>query len=237
MNGCAIIDNIKGEYLTSKKDHSGNKDEVILKSTTNKISETNQKTFPANNSEFLQKNVDITKGTAIHQNSIEKKNEEKWLLDELNEKKNVPIKMERQLPVYGYVENVLLGPDNLKFKAKLDSGAKTSSLNALDIVEFERDGEQWVRFNMIDPSVGEKVELERKLENHVKIKQLGSESERRPVIMMEVQLGTIHIERKFSLTERNNFIYQVLLGRNFLNGVALIDVSRTFVANTSSDQE
>ncbi len=253
INGCTIIDNIKGEYLASKKNNSGNKNEVAQKSSPGNIGEANQKYTRTYKSKVLQHNISSVKSNVSLKNSNEEKlvidepnvssaksnvshknsNEEKLVIDEPKDEKKATFMNGRQLPVYGYVENVLLGPDNLKLKAKLDSGAKTSSLNALDIVEFERDGKQWVRFNMIDPSVGGKVEFEREIERHVKIKQHGAEGQRRPVIMMEVQLGTIHIEREFTLAGRNKFIYQVLLGRNFLNGVALIDVSQTFVASTS----
>ena len=135
-------------------------------------------------------------------------------------------------PVYGYVENVYLDSKRLKLKAKLDSGAKTSSLNALDVVKFERDGKNWIKFNMIDPETGEKTEFEKQIKRYVKIKQHETKNQRRPVVSMEVRLGNTHIEREFSLTSRDKFIYQVLLGRSFVNGIALIDVSRTFLASS-----
>ena len=136
------------------------------------------------------------------------------------------------IPVYGYVESVYLGSNKLKLKAKLDSGAKTSSLNALDVVKFERDGKDWIKFYMIDPETDEKIEFTKQIKRYVKIKQHETKNQRRPVVSMEVRLGNTHIEREFSLTSRDKFIYQVLLGRSFVNGVALIDVSRTFLASS-----
>lgn len=136
-----------------------------------------------------------------------------------------------ELPIFGYVEYILLGPNKLRINAKLDTGAKTSSLNALDIVDFERDGEKWVKFNMIDPTSKDKLPFESKVKRYAKIKQHSSENQKRPVIMMEVRLGDVYIKREFSLTDRTKFIYQVLLGRNFLNGVALIDSSKVHLSN------
>ena len=140
----------------------------------------------------------------------------------------------RKLPIYGYVENILLGPMELKLKAKLDSGAKVSSLGVVDMVEFERDGKKWIRFSLINPATGEKVEFEKKIEGYSKIKQHQGQSQRRPVILMDAKLGNNHVQRKFNLVKRKNFIYKVLLGRNFLDGLGLIDVSKTFQARTSS---
>ena len=136
-----------------------------------------------------------------------------------------------ELPIFGYVEYILLGPKKLIIKAKLDSGAKTSSLNALDILEFERDGKKWVKFNMIDPVSKEKLPFEKKIKRYAKVKQHNTESQKRPVIMMEARLGEVHIKREFSLTSRAQFLYQVLLGRNFLNGIAIVDPSKTYLSN------
>ena len=136
------------------------------------------------------------------------------------------------LPVYGFVEKVFIGPKKLKFKAKLDSGAGTSSIHAVDTVEFERDGKKWVRFYMENPRTGEKIEFERKLKRYARVKEHKGDFQRRPVVLMDVKLGQTYIEREFTLADRNNFLYPVLLGRNFLSGIALIDVSRTFLAKT-----
>ncbi|MDR4504133.1 MAG: RimK/LysX family protein [Candidatus Scalindua sp.] len=228
MSGCSLIDTIKGEFSASKKNDSDRKNETIQQNTTSTISSVDLEN--TRKSEILQ----VQENTSTGKSEVIKKSSDEVILvpAKLKDEQDAAIRQERQLPVYGYVENVLLGPGKLQLKAKLDSGAKTSSLNVLDLVEFERDGSQWVRFKMIDPSVNEEVEFERKIERHVKIKQYGAESERRPVIMMEVQLGTIHLERAFTLTKRSDFIYKVLIGRNVLNGFVLIDTSRTFTTNT-----
>jgi hypothetical protein len=44
----------------------------------------------------------------------------------------------------GYLENVQIMPSALELKAKLDTGADHSSLNASEIRIFNRDGKRWV---------------------------------------------------------------------------------------------
>src|SRR5690554_6574672 len=48
----------------------------------------------------------------------------------------------------GFVEWVVMKDTGLRMKARLDTGAKTSSLHATDVEEFEKDGEDWVRFRL-----------------------------------------------------------------------------------------
>ena len=50
--------------------------------------------------------------------------------------------------VAGWIENVSIFPGNFKIKAKLDTGARNSSLNARNMEEFYRDGDKWVRFKL-----------------------------------------------------------------------------------------
>ena len=237
LNGCAISNNVDEDKLVTMKDLD-----------TKKATPENERELPVYGSieidSVKEKNITLKKSSSNGNKINEEKIDEKKMetINEISnetsndsDNKNVTTKNERELPVYGYVEHILLGQSNLNLKAKLDSGSKTSSLTAIDIVEFERDGDEWVRFYMIDPATNEKIEFEKKIEGHVKIKQLSTESQRRPVVMMEVRLGTIHIKREFSVTSRNKSLYQVILGRNFMNGVILIDVSQTFLAIARSE--
>ena len=52
--------------------------------------------------------------------------------------------------VVGWVEYVTILPENIKIKAKLDTGARTSSLNAVNMVEFERGGD--TLYDLISPT-------------------------------------------------------------------------------------
>jgi len=51
--------------------------------------------------------------------------------------------------IAGWVEKVRIDNYDFKVKAKLDTGARTSSIHARDIKSFKKDGVRWVRFTLI----------------------------------------------------------------------------------------
>ncbi len=141
--------------------------------------------------------------------------------------------------VLGGVERVFLDPPGLFFDARIDTGAKTSSLNALDMVEFERDGKPYIKFNIIHPGTGENTELTRQIRRYVRIKEHMNESQRRPIVRLRVKLANIDERVDFTLVDRRKFSQQVLIGRNLLQDLAIVDVSKKFTARSAdtSDHE
>jgi hypothetical protein len=137
--------------------------------------------------------------------------------------------------VVGWVENARIEPDGLLVKAKVDSGAKTSSLNCSCRQFFEKNGERWVRFGVTN-SKGEVTRLERKVERMATIKRHFGESQERPVIKLGVCLGKIFREVEVNLVDRSGFNYQMLIGRSFLEGEFLIDPDKTYLAKPSCRQ-
>ena len=134
--------------------------------------------------------------------------------------------------VLGGIEKVFLDPPGLFFKARIDTGAKTSSLNALDMVEFERDGKPFIKFNVIHPDTGEKTQLTRRIRRYVRIKEHMNESHRRPIVRFSVKLANIDEQIDFTLIDRSKFSQQVLIGRNLLQDLAIVDVSKKFTAQS-----
>ncbi len=140
--------------------------------------------------------------------------------------------------ILGGVENVYLNPPGLEFTARIDTGAQTSSLNALDIVEFERDGKPFVKFKIIHPQTGEKIELTRRLRRHALVKERNNrESQRRPVVRMRVELANINEHINFTLVDRGRHKHQVLIGRNLLRDLAIVDVSKKFTTVKTDNPE
>jgi hypothetical protein len=133
----------------------------------------------------------------------------------------------KDLLVAGWVENVSIFPGDLKIKAKLDTGAMNSSLNAKHIEEFERDGEKWVRFKL--KNWKERTEnIEARVIRTATIKQHEPQSVTRPVIRLGICLGNVYKEVEVNLQDRSKFNYQMLIGRSYLRKSILVDSSATF---------
>jgi len=116
---------------------------------------------------------------------------------------------------------------NRVYEARIDTGAKTSSISALDITPFEKDGKRWVRFRLAPDDSDDSFEIEAPLVRYVKIRQASSnELDRRPVASLTVRLGKMTEVAEFTLTDRTQMSYPILLGREFLRDVAIVDVAR-----------
>lgn len=75
--------------------------------------------------------------------------------------------------VAGYIEKVVIENQKFSTKAKLDTGAKTSSIYAENIEKFKVGKERWVRFTLVlddVKNIKHKITLERKRARRVKIK-------------------------------------------------------------------
>lgn len=140
-------------------------------------------------------------------------------------------KANQSLPVIGAVETLTLVKVAIRVPARIDTGAETSSLGAVGIQPFERDGKGWLRFQVKDQGTGKLTELESPLERKVKIKQHGALASERFVVSLLVSIGNIKQKCEFSLVDRTDYEYPALIGRNFLNGKAMVDVSREHITH------
>ncbi|WP_163558541.1 ATP-dependent zinc protease [Halomonas sp. NO4] len=142
--------------------------------------------------------------------------------------------------VFGWVEKATLEPWGVEVKAKLDSGALTSSLDARDIERFDKDGERWVRFRLEleDEASGETFSetLERPVYRRLKLIGAGG-SDRRPVVLLKVCLGGTVYEEQFSLRDRGDMNYPLLLGRRTIGHLGLLDVTETFLTEPDCGED
>lgn len=137
--------------------------------------------------------------------------------------------------IMGWLETVFLQPIHIHTTAKLDTGAKTSSVHAGKIEHFEKDGVPWVRFEFMASKGKAPIYIERPLVRKAVIKERLSRSSTRDVVLLTICKNGKEYETEFTLNDRSNFNYPILLGRSFLSGVALVDSSETFVFKADDD--
>jgi len=132
--------------------------------------------------------------------------------------------------LFGAVEMSQFASLNLDLPARINTGARTTSLHAMNIVFFERDGKDWVRF---DTPNGENKnqQHEKPLKRIIRIKRKGAGSVERPVVELKVQIGEVTQRLEVNLTDRSNFEYPALIGRDFLQDLVIVDVSKTYIAD------
>ena len=132
--------------------------------------------------------------------------------------------------VLGELEQVWIDPPGFSLHARVDTGATSNSLSAEDLLEFERDGEDWVRFVVDANQVNEPITIERRVVRRVRVfQQADPDGTSRPVVNLRLVLGDVRDTFEFTLADRSHLNYQMLLGRNFLTDVALVDVGKQFV--------
>ncbi|TGN40686.1 ATP-dependent zinc protease [Marinobacter confluentis] len=137
--------------------------------------------------------------------------------------------------VVGELENFYLADPGIVHVARIDSGAETSSLDARNITRFERDGNNWVRFDVPLPDSDDFVTLEREVSRRVKIIQSSTDDvDRRVVVELQFMIGNHHQKAEFTLTNREHLSHVVLVGRNILRDVMLIDVGKEYATELPS---
>ncbi len=129
------------------------------------------------------------------------------------------------LGIIGEIEPVTIIPFEKPFEARIDTGATTSSIHATNIKEFERDGKKWVSFDIVNPTTKEKKSFRKRLIRVDAIVRVEN-NETRYFVRLDIRFGDKLLTRKFSLADRSKFKYPVLIGRNVLAGLAIVDVTR-----------
>ena len=110
-------------------------------------------------------------------------------------------------------------------KARVDSGAKTSALHAVNLHTFKRGGETWVNFEVHPLQKNRRmlVRCEAKVVARRSVKSSSGASEKRTVIRTPLTLGAITFEAELTLTNRDSMGYRMLLGREAMVGRAVVD--------------
>lgn len=135
--------------------------------------------------------------------------------------------------IIGRIEKIDL-PDLSLFNldAKIDTGAYTSSLHCYKIEQFVKEGQNWVKFYVLDPDHPEYEEkiYESAIHKVKKVKSSNGQIEERVIIKQKTRFQAYKRTMELSLTNRSEMKYPVLIGRKFLTGSFLVDVSKKYLS-------
>jgi ribosomal protein S6--L-glutamate ligase len=124
-------------------------------------------------------------------------------------------------------------------KARVDSGAKTSSLQANNIKTFFKNEEEWVRFEVSPVQVNRSISVKCEAQIHAKrsIKSSMGISEERIVIKAPITLGGDTFDIEITLANRDSMEFRMLLGREALHNRYLVNPSATCLLSELSEED
>jgi hypothetical protein len=140
--------------------------------------------------------------------------------------------IKKKYPIIGWREWLSLPElDIPKIKAKVDTGARTSALHAFAIEPIFIDGQHKIRFD-IHPFQHDTIAVKTCIATVVDkrlVTDSGGHSEERYVILTPITLAGRTWPIEITLTEREDMLFRMLLGRNALRKRFIINPARSFV--------
>lgn len=124
-------------------------------------------------------------------------------------------------------------------KARVDSGAKTSSIQANNIKVFIRGAQEWVKFevNPIQDNRSIAINCESKMVDRRTIKSSSGISEERFVIKVPVSIGSETFDIELTLANRDTMEFRMLLGREALNNRYIVNPAKNYTVQDFTETE
>lgn len=137
-----------------------------------------------------------------------------------------------KLTVVGWKEWVSLPELGIaRLKAKVDTGARTSSLHTYFIEPFEKGGAPMVRFG-VHPFQKKRLGghiCEAPVADKRRIRTSSGEDQYRYIIITEIKMGRQSFPLELSLSNRDAMLFRMLLGRTALRGRFVIDPYKKYL--------
>jgi ribosomal protein S6--L-glutamate ligase len=137
--------------------------------------------------------------------------------------------MSEQKILIGWQEWCALPTLNVAYiKAKVDTGAKTSSLHAFNIEEFRRDRKKYISFDIHPIQDNDNIIITAKamVTDERYVMSSSGHKEKRYVIETMLYLGNKKYNIELTLTNRDSLRFRMLLGRDALRSHCIIDPSK-----------
>jgi ribosomal protein S6--L-glutamate ligase len=121
-------------------------------------------------------------------------------------------------------------------KARVDSGAKTSALHAINISPFVKNDMNWVKFdiNPIQNNLKTVIHCEAPLVDKRIVKSSSGFREQRYVIQTSLEIGNANWNIEMTLTNRDSMGFRMLLGREAMSGRVLVDPEKKYLLGQPS---
>ncbi|MFD1605881.1 30S ribosomal protein S6--L-glutamate ligase [Flavobacterium artemisiae] len=116
-------------------------------------------------------------------------------------------------------------------KARVDSGAKTSAMHAINIAPFIKNDANWVKFdiNPIQNNIKTIIHGEAPLVDKRIVKSSSGFREHRYVIQTSLKIGDAKWPIEMTLTNRDSMGFRMLLGREAMSGRVLVDPEQKYL--------
>jgi len=134
--------------------------------------------------------------------------------------------------VVGWREWVALPDLGIKaVKAKLDTGARTSSLHTFNLEPFEQDERLQVKFGIHPLQRREDIEVHciADVSDYRRVTSSDGQSEKRYFILTNVALKGGIWQVEISLANRESMRFRMLLGRAAISGRLLVDPEKSYL--------
>ena len=124
-------------------------------------------------------------------------------------------------------------------KAKVDTGARTSSLHAFSIEEFSKGNKRYVRFGIhpFQKRIDVEIMCEALIRDQRQVTDSGGHSELRYVIESEVSLGEMSWPIEITLTNRDSMGFRMLLGRTALRKLYVVDPNASYLQSLTAKRK
>lgn len=148
-----------------------------------------------------------------------------------------PPKPLRKHTTIGWREWVSLpGLGIVKIKAKVDTGARTSALHAFSLRPFTEKGKNKIRFDIhpFQHDTEQTIACVADVVDKRLVTDSGGHEEERFVIQTPITIAGQTWSIEITLTERENMLFRMLLGRSALRKRFIVNPARSFVTTKVS---
>ena len=114
-------------------------------------------------------------------------------------------------------------------KAKVDTGARSSTLHAVEMERVDDGASVEFTIHPRQRSVVGALDVRAAIVDERRVRSSNGEAELRPVIRTSIRIGEIDLDLDLTLTDRTAMGFRMLLGRVDLRRIGLVDPGRSYV--------